>query len=852
MKAGLPLRTTVSMLALLAALYATQGAGAIPPPVKGKPAVPAPTGYGPQVDAANALLALPWDGQRRQAEQDALAGMAGLEGKKLARGNGNVGGLRWSFDIGVQNVSGAVDLSSPPGFRSASPSGFTVEAPLGRTWSFGVSGGVRAHAKVTAAGQTLADYTSPDLRFGLRIPDLHLTASTLLDASNPDAPRFVSATLVPRFTIVGSGIIPTIPVNLTVRIADGKVVISTSVVGASMRLGSLDGVLNGRLVLTLLPIQQSLYLSSPFGSTDLLFQEANLSLEGTLAVSLERVGKVSMPFDLSSGVLLPSSRSLQLALVGLKPPLPRVWPPTAAQLAPPSVAPSGFDFRAPALQIDEQTNPATPGGTLSHLPYGAVLSIDRRNGKATYGREADSAIWTGHYLAAEAFRYAATSSPDALARVRQTIAGIGRLFTVADAAVEGAKIGPAENGLLSRTAFPAFPKGEGLTDGPLQLRRGACYYEHPSGGWKLSGRSQTYPTYAAALKAARGGSLPGRVVLKPVGTIWYGFGCGSKPARDHTISRDQYNGVFMGLAYAYALVPDPAVQSAAKGLIERSLDFLLLHRWNIPLPPTGRIGTTYLGDLDTQLAYLRIGKTIDPAKYGAIYDRFAPASALMWIPTWLSDLDPVVQYYKFNLGEAVYGPAVLFEQDAQLRSNYLRAYRILRHPTALHRNAYFDAVDLLVGASAASSSSPVGYKTVGAEITGTLYEWLQRRQLLAGPEGLPTNVVSDHAANAIIGLWPGNVRPVGTLYGGAPLLATAALPVQNRIGNGMDFVWEHDPFSSGLALGAGQCTLNAFSAAPTPGLIKTCGSDKLQREGPGVDYLLPYWMSVYLRVLPAA
>src|SRR5262249_8946771 len=58
-----------------------------------------------------------------------------------------------------------------------------------------------------------------------------------------------------------------------------------------------------------------------------------------------------------------------------------------------------------------------------HMPYGTILdpvfaSSDPNSPDystiAGYARAADSAIWTGHYLAAEAFRYQVTKSQDAL------------------------------------------------------------------------------------------------------------------------------------------------------------------------------------------------------------------------------------------------------------------------------------------------------------------------------------------------------------------------------------------------------------------------------------------------------
>src|SRR3989441_4748303 len=59
-----------------------------------------------------------------------------------------------------------------------------------------------------------------------------------------------------------------------------------------------------------------------------------------------------------------------------------------------------------------------------HMPYGTVLDpVFASSDPASpgysevrgYTRAGDSAIWTGHYLAAEAFRYQVTRSPDALA-----------------------------------------------------------------------------------------------------------------------------------------------------------------------------------------------------------------------------------------------------------------------------------------------------------------------------------------------------------------------------------------------------------------------------------------------------
>src|SRR5580698_7491170 len=61
-----------------------------------------------------------------------------------------------------------------------------------------------------------------------------------------------------------------------------------------------------------------------------------------------------------------------------------------------------------------------------HLPYGTIIdpvfASPTSDQIVGYTRCGDSAIWTGHYLAAEAFRYSVTQSADALNNVTNAIA----------------------------------------------------------------------------------------------------------------------------------------------------------------------------------------------------------------------------------------------------------------------------------------------------------------------------------------------------------------------------------------------------------------------------------------------
>ena len=62
-----------------------------------------------------------------------------------------------------------------------------------------------------------------------------------------------------------------------------------------------------------------------------------------------------------------------------------------------------------------------------HMPNGTVIDPVFANVSSqeivAYTRGGDSALWTGHYLAAEAFRYKVTSAPGALANVWTALRG---------------------------------------------------------------------------------------------------------------------------------------------------------------------------------------------------------------------------------------------------------------------------------------------------------------------------------------------------------------------------------------------------------------------------------------------
>jgi len=59
-------------------------------------------------------------------------------------------------------------------------------------------------------------------------------------------------------------------------------------------------------------------------------------------------------------------------------------------------------------------------------------------------------------------------------------------------------------------------------------------------------------------------------------------------------------------------------------------------------------------------------------------------------------------------------------------------------------------------------------------------------------------------------------------------------------------MWQRDPFR--ISVGADGCKR---SPLPDTEDLLGLGSRRATRESPGVDYLLAYWLAVYLEVLPA-
>ena len=156
-----------------------------------------------------------------------------------------------------------------------------------------------------------------------------------------------------------------------------------------------------------------------------------------------------------------------------------------------------------------------------HLPFGTILNpifASATSGQIVgYTRCGDSALWTGAYLAAEAFRYNVTQSPDALNNVKTALAGLKALADVT---------------------------------GDNRLARCMIFADSP---------------YAAGIESEESSNT----IHQNPPWIWV----------DNT-SRDQVVGAFFGLSAAYDLVNDPTVKSGISDLATRLLGFVAGHLWS--------------------------------------------------------------------------------------------------------------------------------------------------------------------------------------------------------------------------------------------------------------------------------
>src|SRR5579872_6847696 len=300
-----------------------------------------------------------------------------------------------------------------------------------------------------------------------------------------------------------------------------------------------------------------------------------------------------------------------------------------------------------------------------HVPYGAILdpvyaapNLDDLTG---YTRCGDSALWTGTYLAAEAFRYKVTGSQDALANAKNAFAGIKGLADVTG------------YNLLARCMIPLDSPYAPNTTGEQQSNG---IYTNSSAGW-----------------------------------YWIG-----------NTSRDEYSGVFFGLAVAYDMIDDSNLKSEISALVTRLLDYLRGHGWTV-FNPDGSLSTTFIIRADQQLSFLQVGRHVNPNHYSTSYD----VDKIFWSAEILAPIGVDVlsndSYFKFNLDYMNLYNLIRLESSS-FKDIYEQAYSVLRNHTDDQKNAHFNMIDLaLNGPDASRDTDTASMLSIGCNGRGWTSIW---------------------------------------------------------------------------------------------------------------------------------
>jgi hypothetical protein len=273
-----------------------------------------------------------------------------------------------------------------------------------------------------------------------------------------------------------------------------------------------------------------------------------------------------------------------------------------------------------------------------HLPYGTILDPIFASSESDqivgYTRAADSLIWTGHYLAGEAFRYRVTGSPEALENVRKAIASIRALNDITGTNLTARCLIPVDSiyapGIIAEEAHHGIRRN---------FLNGREYY-------------------------------------------WLG-----------NTSRDAYSGAFFGLGVAYDMVENAEIRSQISLLVTRMLDFLIDNGWFVVMPD-GSISATFITNPDQRLSFLIVGRRVNSSRFGSIYERERLLNiATVGTAIYYDLLDDHSSYFKFNLDTINLYNLIRLEGNVIYRSSYTQVYNVLRRTTDDHGNAHFNMID---------------------------------------------------------------------------------------------------------------------------------------------------------------
>jgi hypothetical protein len=306
------------------------------------------------------------------------------------------------------------------------------------------------------------------------------------------------------------------------------------------------------------------------------------------------------------------------------------------------------DLLAAALETsDDIQNFHTPWGTVYEAEFNSP--VYHQGTVVSYAGMGDSPEWTGTYLAGEAFRYATTRDPQAIAYAQKVTAGFALLFEVEQPG----------GGRLARYAIPTS-SAFGQTLLPIQSGSGAF--------------------------------------LATVNGVQY--------VCMDDISRDQYIGTMLGLSVAYDLFQDPTIQATSSDLIQRVVDYLSSTGWNALLLSNNTVSAPFIQAPATIVAFTACAERVNPSKYAAMRAQWGELASYDWISVWADTLDPLDSYFKWCLESDTLFTALRLETDPDRAMALEQSFAIMRSCIGGNPNGWFDAIATALDPALRSSLGP--------------------------------------------------------------------------------------------------------------------------------------------------
>jgi hypothetical protein len=423
---------------------------------------------------------------------------------------------------------------------------------------------------------------------------------------------------------------------------------------------------------------------------------------------------------------------------------------------------------------------------------------------------ADSAIWSGHYLAAEAFRYAVARNKMANAKNQGRASVWSRELARAKQRVDTLVAGAHRNLNISKNW-----KAQGIYTPAFDGQAGMLF---------RNSFPQGVPTWQQNQGPDRDNRIFGPIPWDD-GLNYY---CMS------SFTRDQYTGCVLGLLMTLDLVgPDDASLRAEVGAdLMTMTDYLVRHEWSVvrpentpqdPTPAVQPLGNgiswvLFMTEAARHAAWVAGGPT-DQAKWEAIWTE----TLATFGPLLVADQNGLMQspnqsYFSHNLSHGQAYNNIRLEPDPATRDYFRECFSMEDSTTKDNANAYFEAVTYALTGEPQRLTLAVQH----------LEEWLQYYARWTQPTNLSALCGIDFGCIPQDQVTYEVKQPDGTWTAVATNPGTSTQIRTDRVlriadeRQPQDFLWQRTPYQFTYAPEASPLEANA-----------------------GADFLLPYSMLRY-------